>query len=65
MPSNSRSYSDIQSDMARHDEEGSGARVDEFDDDDTAGSGSGSGKCKLYLMNYLIRSLTISLQIIL
>lgn len=51
--------------MARHDEEGSGARVDEFDDDDTAGSGSGSGKCKLYLMNYLIRSLTISLQIIL
>lgn len=44
LPSNSRSYSDIQSDMARHDEEGSGTRVDEFDDDDTAGSGSGSGE---------------------
>lgn len=43
LPTHTRAYSDIQGDMARHDEEGSGGRQDEQDYDDTAGSGSGFG----------------------
>ncbi|XP_004525364.1 division abnormally delayed protein [Ceratitis capitata] len=46
VPSATRSYSDIQSDMARHDEEGSGHMPDDMDDEEYGsqnGSGDGSG----------------------
>uniref|UniRef100_A0A0A1XKY6 Division abnormally delayed protein n=1 Tax=Zeugodacus cucurbitae TaxID=28588 RepID=A0A0A1XKY6_ZEUCU len=46
VPSTTRSYSDIQSDMARHDEEGSGHMPDDMDDEEYGnqnGSGDGSG----------------------
>ncbi|XP_054732311.1 division abnormally delayed protein [Anastrepha obliqua] len=46
IPSTTRSYSDIQSDMARHDEEGSGHMPDDMDDEEYGnqnGSGDGSG----------------------
>lgn len=44
-PSATRTYSDIQSDMARHDEEGSGRLPDDNDDEEDSlhGSGDGSG----------------------
>lgn len=49
------SYSDIQGDMARHDEEGSGYR-DDIDDDDYgsisgSGDGSGDGKFTYNILN--------------
>ncbi|XP_069967779.1 division abnormally delayed protein isoform X2 [Bactrocera oleae] len=46
VPSTPRSYSDIQSDMARHDEEGSGHMPDDMDDEEYGnqnGSGDGDG----------------------
>lgn len=55
MPSTPRSYSDIQSDMARHDEEGSGHMPDDMDDEEYGnqngsgdGDGSGDGKLNFY-----------------
>lgn len=41
------SHSDVQSDMARHDEEGSGGFRDENDDEEYGGSGDGSGEGNL------------------
>lgn len=37
-------HSDVQSDMARNDEEGSGSYRDENDDEEYGGSGDGSGE---------------------
>lgn len=46
-------YSDIQGDMARHDDEGSGGYRDDLDDDEynnlaSSGDGSGDGKSKFF-----------------
>ncbi|XP_017488952.1 PREDICTED: LOW QUALITY PROTEIN: division abnormally delayed protein-like, partial [Rhagoletis zephyria] len=43
IPSTTRSYSDIQSDMARHDEEGSGGHMPDDMDDEEYGNQNGSG----------------------
>lgn len=51
-----QAYSDIQGDMARHDEEGSGGYRDDIDDDEynsIVGSGDGSGDGKYNCFHFL------------
>lgn len=64
VPSKVPPYSDIQSDMARHDEEGSGRIMpDDVDDEEyplAHGSGDGSGDGNFALINmFLWRSLNV------
>lgn len=56
-----QAYSDIQGDMARHDEEGSGGYRDDIDDDEynsIVGSGDGSGDGK-HLLFFILPILQI------
>lgn len=60
-------YSDIQGDMARHDEEGSGGSRDDFDDEEyiggaQSGDGPGSGDGKINKIHFCLK---IFLQLLL